>query len=137
MSTHYYIVNDSIREKQLKEYEVVKHFIANVTKKATDLYLSSQISENTLEDITNSANTWKYFVDTELGDYDFLVVTHNTYHFMEYTNWYSGEYYNVHTIQEAVQFVEKNKEEYYIIDEYGERHEPNDILMIIKDKLGN
>ena len=137
MSTNYYIVNRETRNKQLRECNVVNDFITNVIKKATDLYTCKQISENTLDDITGSCHTWEYFVDIELGDYNFLSTTNSRYYFMSYTGWYNEKYNDIHTIYEAVQFVKNNENDYYIMDEYGEYYDPQDILKLIRNKLGN
>lgn len=137
MSTCYYIVNEKIKENRKKEYENLLDLIEKIDDTVEIYCADGKLSTDTLDDIQNSLNTWKWFVDKEDGYYRFLQTTATTYTFHKcYDEGKAYEpYQDIYNLKQALYFVEHN-DGYNIYDEYGERIEINRIKQIIKNRLG-
>ena len=75
MSTAYYIVDEKVKNIRKKEYENLLDLIEKIDDTVEIYCADGKLSVGTLEDIQNSLNTWKWFVDTEYGYYRFLQTT--------------------------------------------------------------
>ena len=119
MSTAYYIVDEKAKAVRKKEYENLLDLIEKI------------------DDIQNSLNTWKWFVDKEYGYYRFLQTTAQTYTFFKCCDedGVYQAYQNIYTSEQALQFVDDN-EGYNIYDEYGHQVSTDYIRKIIKSRLG-
>ena len=138
MSTIYYIVDEKAKAVCKKEYENLLDLIEQIDDIVGTYYCNGNLSVGTLEDVQNSLNTWKWFVDTEYGYYKFLQTTQQTYYFFkccDEDDVYKA-YQNIYTLEQALQFVDDN-DGYNIYDEYGSKVSTDYIRKIIKNRLGN
>lgn len=137
MSTCYYIVNEKIKENRKKEYKYLLDLIEKIDDTVEIYCADGKLSTDTLEDIQNSLNTWKWFVDKEDGYYRFLQTTATTYTFHRCYD--EGKVYepyeNLTDIKQALYFIEHN-DDYNVYDEYGERIEFERLKQIINSRLG-
>lgn len=138
MSTVYYIVDEKAKNIRKKEYENLLDLIEKIDDIVEIYSFEGKLSVGTLDDIQNSLNTWKWFIDKEYGYYRFLQTTSQTYSFFKC---YDDDgvykpYQNIYTLEQALQFVDDNKD-YNIYDEYGNQVSTDYIRTIIKNRLGN
>lgn len=137
MSTCYYIVNEKIKENRKWEYENLLDLVERINDTVEIYYADGKLSVGTFEDIQNSLNTWKWFVDKEDGYYRFLQVTATTYTFSQCVD--EGRVYeayqNIHTLKQALDFVD-NTDAYNIYDEYGTKVTTDYIKKLINSRLG-
>lgn len=138
MSTVYYIVDEKAKAAHKKEYENLLDLIEKIDDTVEIYCADGKLSVGTLDDIQNSLNTWKWFVDTEYGYYRFLQTTAQTYTFFKCCDedGVYQVYQNIYTLEQALQFVDDH-EDYNIYDEYGCRVSTDYIRKIIKSRLGN
>lgn len=137
MSTVYYIVDEKAKTVRKQEYENLLDLIEKIDDVVEIYCADGKLSVGTLEDIQNSLNTWKWFVDKEYGYYKFLQITAQTYSFFkcyDEDDVYQA-YQNIYTLEQALQFVDNN-EGYNIYDEYGRQVSTDYIRKIIKNRLG-
>lgn len=137
MSTCYYIVNEKIKENRKKEYKNLLDLVGQINDTAYIYCAKGKLSVDTLDDIKNSLNTWKWFVDKEDGYYRFLQTTATTYTFhkcYDESKVYEP-YQDIYDVKHALYFVEHNAD-YNIYDEYGEQVSTEYIKEIIKSRLG-
>ena len=137
MSTAYYIVDEKAKNIRKKEYETLLDLIEKINDTIEIYCADGKLSVGTLDDIQNSLNTWKWFVDKEYGYYRFLQTTAQTYTFFKCCDEDDvyKPYQNIYTLQQALQFVDDN-EGYNIYDEYGHQVSTDYIRKIIKNRLG-
>lgn len=137
MSTVYYIVDEKAKNIRKKEYENLLDLIEKIDDIVGIYYCNGKLSVETLVDIQNSLNTWKWFVDEEYGYYRFLQTTAQTYTFFKCCDedGVYQAYQNIYTLEQALQFVDYN-EGYNIYDEYGHQVSTDYIRKIIKNRLG-
>ena len=83
MSTVYYIVDEKAKNIRKKEYENLLDLIEKIDDTVEMYCADGKLSVGTLDDIQNSLNTWKWFVDKEYGYYRFLQTTAQTYTFFK------------------------------------------------------
>lgn len=137
MSTVYYIVDEKAKAAHKKEYENLLDLIEKINDIVEMYSFDGKLSIRTLDDIQNSLNTWKWFVDKEYGYYRFLQTTAQTYTFFKCCDedGVYQAYQNIYTSEQALQFVDDN-EGYNIYDEYGHQVSTDYIRKIIKNRLG-
>lgn len=138
MSTCYYIVNEKIKENRKREYKNLLDLVEQINDTVYINCAKGKLSVDTLEDVRNSLNTWKWFVDKEYGYYRFLQTTAQTYSFFKCydDDGVYKSYQNIYTLEQALQFVDDN-EGYNIYDEYDTQVSTDYIRKIIKSRLGN
>ena len=138
MSTAYYIVDEKTKNACKKEYENLLGLVEKINDTVEIYYTDGKLSTGTVDDIKNSLNTWKWFIDKEYGYYRFLQTTAQLYAFFKCYNEYDvyKPYQNIFTLKQALQFVDDN-EDYNIYDEYGTQVSTDYIRKIIKNRLGN
>ena len=137
MSTVYYIVDEKAKNIRKNEYENLLDLIEKIDDVVEIYSCDGKLSVGTLDDIQNSLNTWKWFIDKEYGYYRFLQTTSQTYSFFKCCDEYDvyKPYQNIFTLKQALQFVDDN-EDYNIYDEYGTQVSTDYIRKNIKNKLG-
>lgn len=138
MSTVYYIVDEKAKSTCEKEYKNLLDLIEKIDDIVNIYYCDGNLSVGTFEDIQNSLNTWKWFIDKEHGYYRFLQTTAQTYTFFKCCDDYDiyKPYQNINTLEQALQFVDNN-EGYNIYDEYNNHVSTDYIRKLINSRLGN